>query len=108
MFIDLLAAAAKRYRRARRIHLIVDNYSIHASRVTRQALAEYNGRIELHFLPPFCPEENPIERLWRDVHANVTRNHRCGDITELMREVHRYLKAADPYPGSKPSLRRAA
>lgn len=108
LFIDLLAAVAKRYRRAKRIHLIVDNYSIHTSRMTRQALATYGGRIELHFLPPFCPEENPIEKLWRDMHANVTRNHRCGHIGELMREVHRYLRSADPYPGSKPSLRRAA
>ncbi len=108
LFIDLLAAVRKRYPRSKRIHLIVDNYSIHSSRVTRAAVEGYGGRIALHFLPPFSPDNNPIEGLWRDLHANVTRNHRCATIDELMKEVRRYLRAAQPYPGAKPSLRRAA
>ena len=29
----------------------------------------------LHFLPPYCPDHNRIERLWKDLHDNVTRNH---------------------------------
>jgi transposase len=108
LFIDLLDALARRYRRCRKIHLILDNYSIHTSRITREALQRHRGRVVLHFLPPFCPDENPIERLWQDLHANVTRNHRCRTIEELMEEVHGYLKEAQPYPGSKPSLRPAA
>src|SRR5688572_4690975 len=34
-------------------------------------------RVALHFLPPYCPTVNRIERLWLDLHAVVTRNHRC-------------------------------
>jgi transposase len=108
LFIDLLDAIARRYRRCRRIHLILDNYSIHTSKITRAALERHGGRVVLHFLPPFCPDENPIERLWQDLHANVTRNHRCETIEELMGEVNGYLKAAQPYPANKPSLRRAS
>ena len=108
LFIDLLAAVRKRYPRAEKIHLIVDNYSIHSSRVTQAALESHGGRIVLHFLPPFSPDDNPIEGLWRNLHANVTRNHRCSTIEELMKEVRRFLRAAQPYPGSKPSLRKAA
>ncbi|MFP2924295.1 hypothetical protein ACLESO_03555 [Pyxidicoccus sp. 3LG] len=36
----------------------------------------------LHFLPPYCPEGNRIERLWLDLHANVTRNHRCRTLAQ--------------------------
>ncbi len=107
LFIELLDVVVRRYPRARRIHLIVDNYIIHKSKVTLAALRRHEDRIQVHFLPPFCPDENPIEGLWKDMHANVTRNHRCRTIAELMRAVRRYLKAATPYPGSKPALRPA-
>jgi hypothetical protein len=32
-----------------------------------------------------------IERTWRELHANVTRNHHCDTIDELMAEVDEYL-----------------
>ncbi len=64
---------------------------VHDSKITRAAVAELGGRVKLHFLPPYCPQANRIERVWLDLHANVTRNHRCGDIDELMQQVSRYL-----------------
>jgi transposase len=54
-------------------------------------LALHGARIRLEFLPPYCPQENRIERLWLDLHANVTRNHRCRTVGELMAAVHGYL-----------------
>jgi transposase len=75
------------------LHLILDNYRIHSSDIVRAALQGYlAGRIVLHFLPPYCPDDNRIERLWQDLHANVTRNHRCATMTALMREVRYYLR----------------
>jgi len=38
-------------------------------------------------LPPYCPNDNRIERLWQDLHANVTRNHTCVNMDELMTKV---------------------
>ena len=49
------------------------------------------SELRLHLLPPYCPNENRIELLWLDLHANVTRNHRCRTIDELLRAVHGYL-----------------
>jgi hypothetical protein len=48
-------------------------------------------RLKLHFLPPYCPDHNRIERIWKDLHDNVTRNHRCATMGELMAEVRTYL-----------------
>ena len=73
------------------IHVVLDNFGIHASKISQAAVAALGGRVKLHFLPPYCPQHNRIERVWLDVHANVTRNHRCGDMDELMRAVVRYL-----------------
>lgn len=91
LFIDLLRKIDRAYADARVIHVILDNYSIHSSRQTQLALAGL-PRVRLHFLPPYCPDLNPIERVWLDLHAEVTRNHRCTGIDWLMREVHDYLK----------------
>ena len=80
------------YRKARRIHIILDNYKIHDSRQVQLALAAWGGKVQLHFLPPYCPDHNRIERLWKDLHDNVTRNHCCRDMEELMSEVRQYLQ----------------
>lgn len=93
LFCDLLDQLAKTYRRAGRIHLVVDNYGIHHARRTKAKLEELRGRIELHFLPPYCPDANRIERVWQDFHANVTRNHRCKTMKQLLAKARAYLEA---------------
>ena len=76
-----------------RIHLVVDNYVIHKSRLTERALRDLGGRIVLHFLPPYCPDHNRIERVWLDLHANVTRNHRCTTLNALLANARVFLNA---------------
>jgi transposase len=92
LFMDLLKMLTITYARARVIHVILDNYKIHSSHVIGIALAHFARRVRLHFLPPYCPDYNRIERVWQDLHANVTRNHKCVGMIELMREVRYYLR----------------
>jgi transposase len=92
LFIALLGKLAQVYAHAKVIHVIPDNYRIHHSRIARMVVASAGGKIVLHFLPPYCPNENKIERLWEDLHANVTRNHRCSSMDDLMQNVRRYLR----------------
>ena len=47
--------------------------------------------LRLHFLSPYCPNENKIERIWLGLHANVTRNHHQRTIEALLARVHSYL-----------------
>lgn len=91
LFIDLLKALRADYPIARRIHVILDNFRIHTSQISQMALAAFGGRIVLHFLPPYCPNENKIERLWQDLHSEVTRNHRCSTMDHLMRNVRHFI-----------------
>jgi len=93
LFIALLKALREDYPRARRIHVILDNYRIHTSQISQLALAGFDGRIVLHFLPPYCPNENKIERLWLDLHNEVTRNHRCPTMNDLMQNVRHFIQA---------------
>lgn len=91
LFLDMLEKLTKVYAEARVIHVILDNYGIHTSKIVEIALAHFASRVRLHPLPPYCPDHNRIERRWQDLHANVTRNHRCKHMAELMRNVRYYL-----------------
>ena len=96
LFILQLWQLVKRdYPRARRIHIILDNYKIHTSQRTKLTLQAIGDRVQLHFLPPYCPDHNRIERTWKDLHDNVTRNHTCRTMRELMYEVTQYLLEKD-------------
>jgi hypothetical protein len=103
LFWDLLYKLTQVYAEAKVIHVILDNYGIHSSKIIAVALANFASRIRLHFLPPYSPDDNAIERVWQDLHANVTRNHRCANMTKLMCEVRYYLRKRN-----RRSLRTAA
>lgn len=93
LFIALLKKLLARHPSARRIHVLLDNYAIHSSRRTRAWLAERGERIRLHFLPPYCPDDNRIERsVFREMHANVTNNHRHATIEELRFAVETHFR----------------
>lgn len=93
LFVLLLWELTQRYPRAKRIHVILDNYAIHTTRLVAESLQTPLGRkLQLHFLPPYCPDHNRIERTWQDLHANVTRNHRCPTMSQLMGNVRSYIR----------------
>jgi len=106
LFCKLLWRLVGEHRSARRIHVILDNYGIHKSRLTRRVVDSLAGKIVLHFLPPYCPDDNRIERVWLDLHANVTRNHRCANIHTLMLKVASFLCAYNHRHRLSPSLRQ--
>jgi len=80
MTIGLRLARGQRRRMKRRIHPVLDNFIIHKSERTLRRLAGLGGRVVLHFLPPYSPLSNAIERLWKPLHDQVTRNHRHRTI----------------------------
>ena len=91
LFVRLLGRLYHHYAEARAIHVILDNYGIHDSKLVAWALLEARGRIRLVPLPPYCPKHNRIERVWEDLHAETTRNHTCPDMDSLMIEVRMHL-----------------
>jgi len=107
LFCQLLWRLVAAHRSARRIHVVLDNFIIHSSKLTRRCVEALGGRVVLHFLPPYCPDHNRIERVWLDLHANVTRNHRCPTMKELMRHVLAFLRAYNRRHLVNPSVRRA-
>jgi transposase len=106
LFLNLLDKVLESYPQAKVIHLVLDNYRIHKSEIVQAALAGYlRGRVELHFLPPYSPDHNRIERLWKDLHANVTRNHKCPNMVSLMRGIRYYLRKRNRKLHSRQALK---
>ena len=90
--------AANLPRRASNI-LIVDNYIIHKCRLAHVWL-KHNPKFRLLFQPAYQPWVNDIEKLWKQLHDKVTRNHRYSTIDRLMDAVRAFMRAASPFPGN--------
>ena len=81
-----------RLRRYKKIHLILDNAKFHSeSQPLYEFLGEHHERFVFHFLPKYAPELNPIERIWWVLHEQITRNHQCQSIEELIELVFAWL-----------------
>ena len=91
LFIALLQKLLATYPKGAVIHVVLDNFRIHDSKLVHAALAGFGSRVQFHFLPPYCPDHNRIERVWQDLHANVTRNHCCPNMDVLMSAIREYL-----------------
>ena len=68
------------------IHIILDNAAAHNNHKVTDYLKE--SRIRVHYLPPYSPNLNPIERLWK-VFREITLYNRyfdtCWDFFEAVR-----------------------
>lgn len=68
------------------IHVILDNAAAHKNRVLNDYLT--NSRIRLHYLPPYSPNLNPIERLWKVFRETTLYNRyfeTCWDFFAAVR-----------------------
>lgn len=80
-------AREKRYRRARRKHLVLDSYIVHSSHLFGGWMESFGRKLRQHFLPRYWPQENRIERRCLDLHAEVTRSHRCRSIHGVCKTI---------------------
>jgi putative transposase len=97
LFIKHLDELRRRLRRYKKVHVICDNASCHTSLEVIEYLWKWEGRIEVHLLPAYSPDLNPIERVWWHLHEDITRNHRCKDLGELLEKVFAWLGQENPF-----------
>jgi transposase len=90
--IALLSAIERRFATMRWIHVPLDNARCHRARAVRLWLARPGCRIKLHFIPPYCPHLNPIERLWGLMHKMLTHNRCSASFRAFQTEVLTFLR----------------
>ena len=106
IFILLLAELRKRYRKAKKITLIADNYIIHKSAMT-QCFLKHNEKFKILFQPVYHPWVNKIELLWKQLHDKITRNHKFSTMNKLLQAVNKFMIVVSPFPGSNVQMAKA-
>lgn len=74
------------------IDLIWDNLNAHKSQEVRAVVAS-NPRLQLHYLPPYAPDLNPVEPLWSQAKHHRMANHAIDDLEELERTARGHVRA---------------
>lgn len=81
----------------KRIHLILDGAGYHRAKVVKDKADELN--IELHFLPPYSPNLNPIERLWKVMNEYVRNNKYFATAKEFRDKIDEFFSQTLPRIG---------
>jgi len=73
----------------RKIFLLLDNSNVHKSKKFISWVKNNSDKIEIFYLPPYCPDINPDERLNRDVkthfHSGPTSKNKKEFIKKLIK-----------------------
>jgi transposase len=98
LFLELLDTLDRTHPAPLFTHLtvVVDNAKLHKAKKVQQWLAAH-PRFELLYLPTYCPDANPIERAFGDVHDKCTRNHTRKRMWHLVEDVKQHLRVNGPW-----------
>ena len=97
VFIDFLGRLL-RDSGGRKVHLIVDGHPVHRAKRVSAWVGRHTEGIQLHFLPGYSPELNPVELLNQDVKANAAGRRRARSAAELAKELRSYMRRRQRQP----------
>jgi putative transposase len=87
-----LEELCRRLRRYKAIRVLCDSAKVHKCAAVSEAVKAQAGRLVLHYLPLYAPDCNPVERVWWPLRGEITRNHRCKALGELIELVFAWLE----------------
>ena len=74
-----------RYRTPHRtMRLICDNAKYHHATMLQPFIDDHRRVLRLDFLPPYSPELNPIERVWKRTRTIATHNQHFETLQDLV------------------------
>lgn len=76
--------------RKRKILVVLDNARYHHAKIIQPWLEEMKDVIELFFLPPYSPDLNAIEMLWKKTRRAVTHNRFFESLDNLKYDLKMY------------------
>jgi len=98
-FLEFLMKLLPHRRRGRMMVVVVDNARWHHAIALEPWLFENRHRIRLIFLPPYSPDLNVIERVWKLTRYLCTHNRYFQELADLVSVVceqfERWLKGSD-------------
>lgn len=74
-----------------KIVIILDNARTHHAKLLTPFLEQYQNRIELVFLPPYSPELNLMEGVWKWLKETVINNVFFSNVQKIILAVRSFL-----------------
>ena len=88
--IEFLKMLEESYPTALKVHVFCDNARYYKNKDVTAYLA--TSKIHMHFLPPYSPNLNPIERLWKFMNEHVLYNRYYEKFSDFKKEVIGFLQ----------------
>ena len=89
--ILFLKKLEKAYPEKKKVHLFLDNARYYKNRKVREHLETSN--IQMHFLPAYSPNLNPIERLWKWMKERVLYNTYYEYFDDFRQAIFGFLES---------------
>ncbi len=99
-FLDLLLEVEKDSEGP--IYVILDNASPHKAIAVQEYLATVGARFIMLWLPPYSPELNPSENIWRQLRKEKTHNTLFENLEKLLGDVDSFF---DSYRGPNETMK---
>ncbi len=112
VFIEFLKRLITGAKRA--IFLIVDRGPAHIAKMTKAFVESLNGRLRLFYLPPYSPDRNPDELVWKHLKADTVGRMAVTGRDDFRTKVRASMRQLQKDPEKirsfyqKPSLKYAA
>jgi transposase len=97
-----------------KIFLIVDRGPAHVAKKTKAFVASLAGALRLFYLPPYSPDRNPDELVWKHLKADTVGRASVTSLTDFRNKVRSSMLSLQRNPKKirtffqKPSLKYAA
>ena len=98
----------------RPVILIVDRGPAHIAKKTKAFVESLNGKLRLFYLPPYSPDRNPDELVWKHLKADTVGRMAITDKADFKTKVRSSMRQLQSDPEKirsfyqKPSLKYAA
>ena len=92
--VRFLGQLREKYPLNHKLHLILDGAGYHTANVVKNTAISLN--IELHYLPPYSPNLNPIERLWKVMNEHARNSIYFKTKREFRAALDKFFKETLP------------
>lgn len=75
-----------------KIVMVLDNARIHHAKLLQPFLNKMKGRLELVFLPPYSPQLNIVEGLWKWLKSDIINNVFYNSVAEIRKNVRAFMQ----------------
>lgn len=91
-FLTFLKKVLLTKKKGKKLIVVLDNARYHHAIILKPWLQENKDKIRLMFLPPYSPDLNNIERVWKITRRKCTHNRYFATLNELELVVKKQMK----------------